>query len=215
MAQLATRDDRAALATLYHKSCQLLSLIVIPIWIIVALFSRQLLMLYLRNAETVNHVYLLLSLLVTGTALNALMTLPFGLQLAYGYTKLSLYKNLVAVILFVPALRWMILHYGSAGAAWMWIAINGAYVVTEIPLMHRRLLPGEMRRWYLLDVGLPLLITVGVVTIARWIIRDTLPLPAATVGIALAALFAFGAAALTMHWVRRRYAPVPLGYSKP
>jgi len=39
-----------------------------------------------------------------GTVLNALMVLPFNLQLAYGWTRLSLLKNIIAVALFLPSL---------------------------------------------------------------------------------------------------------------
>jgi O-antigen/teichoic acid export membrane protein len=203
MAQLAAAKNTKELTLLYHKSCQLLSLVIIPTWIIVAVFSRQILLLYLHNAETAQHVYMLLSLLLTGSALNALVTLPFFLQLAYGYTRLSLYKSTLSVIIFVPALSWMLHRYQAEGAAWMWILLNGSYVIFEIPLMHRRLLRGETRQWYLRDVGLPLAITVCIVGVASLIIRDT-PLPAAIVGIGLTSVMTFSATGLALQFLRRR-----------
>jgi O-antigen/teichoic acid export membrane protein len=212
MAQLATGGKTIELAALYHKSCQLLSLIIIPTGVIVAAFSRQLLSVYLRDAETVQHVTVLLSLLVIGSAFNSLVTLPFFLQLAYGYTRLSLYKNIVAVLLFVPALSWMLIHYRAVGAAWMWVLINAGYLVFEIPLMHRRLLRGEMRQWYLVDIGLPLIITVGIVGVAHWLLRDA-TLPISLAGIALTALFAFGTTGLTLQILQRSPRRVRFGYT--
>jgi hypothetical protein len=48
------------------------------------------------------------------------------------------------VLLFVPLLLWLIAHYGAAGAALAWIALNARYFLFEVPFMHRRLLKGGM-----------------------------------------------------------------------
>ncbi len=160
LTQAVAQGNEPDLARLYHKGCQLVSAVVLPAWIIVALFSKDILSLWIRNRFVVKNAYLLVSLLTTGTAFNSLMLLPLALQLAHGWTKLSFYKNVVCVIFFVPTLIWLIRHYGSAGAAIAWIAINAGYILIEIPLMHRRLLKGEMWRWYSVDVGLPLLVSL-------------------------------------------------------
>jgi hypothetical protein len=45
--------------------------------------------------------------------------------------------------------------YGALGAASVWLILNVAYVLVDIQIMHRRLLPGEKAHWYAVDVGLP------------------------------------------------------------
>jgi O-antigen/teichoic acid export membrane protein len=165
--QGVAEGKEADLVLLYHKGCQLMSVIVVPGWIIVALFSKELLSLWIRNLFIVKNTYLLVSLIITGTAFNSIMLLPLALQLAHGWTKLSFYKNVVSVILFIPMLIWLIKHYGSAGAAVAWIALNAGYILIEVPLMHRRLLKEEMWRWYFVDVGLPLLVSLCIGICAR------------------------------------------------
>jgi len=91
------------------------------------------------------------------------MTVPFTLQLAYGWIKLSLLKNVIAVIVRVPSLIWLTNHYGAIGATCVWMLLNGGYFLIEIPIMHRRLLKPEMWRWYFQEIGKPLLIILGII----------------------------------------------------
>ena len=154
--QLVVEKREEELSLLYHKGCRLLSAIVVPVALTLALFSREILAIWIGNISMANQTYLLLSLILIGTTLNAIMTLPYTLQLAYGWTNLSFYKNLIAVLLLVPSLIWMTMHYGGTGAAIVWIVLNAGYFLVEIPLMHARLLKKEMWRWYGIDVGLPI-----------------------------------------------------------
>jgi len=95
------------------------------------------------------------------------MTIPFALQLACGWTKLSFYKNLIAVAVLIPLLFWLATTYGAIGAAIVWIVLNLGYFLLEIPIMHSRFLKGEMWRWYIRDVGEPVLIVLAVMVISR------------------------------------------------
>jgi O-antigen/teichoic acid export membrane protein len=147
----------------YHKGCQVVSIIILPAACILAFFSYQILLLWVRDPVIAQNSHLLLSLLAIGSSLNAVMTIPFTLQLAYGWTKLSFLKNVVAVIILVPLMIWLTNLYGATGAAVVWIILNAGYFFIEIPIMHNRLLKRDMWRWYLSDVGTPLLVILGIV----------------------------------------------------
>jgi len=108
-----------------------------------------------RDADVVDNTYLLVSLLAAGTGLNALMHLPYALQLAHGWTRLALYTNIVAIVLIVPGIVVLAGLYAGMGAAVAWVVLNLGYLLIVINLMHRRLLPGEKYRWYFKDVGAP------------------------------------------------------------
>lgn len=174
--QLVAQGNLTELTAHYHKSAQLVSVIVVPAWVMAAFFSQELLSAWVNDPTTVDNTYYVLSLLATGSALNSLMLLPLALQLAYGWTSLSFYKNVVAVIAFVPLLIWMIGQYGAAGAATTWIILNAGYVLVEIPIMHHRLLRGEMWAWYFVDVGLPVAIGSSVGLLARALLPMHAPL---------------------------------------
>jgi len=122
--QLVASEEKNNLITLYHKGCQLLSVFVLPAAITIAVFSEEILTFWLRDTMAAQNSYQILTLLIIGTAFNALMTLPYMLQLAHGWTKLAFYKNIIAVIILVPLMLWMVQMYQGVGAAWVCIILN-------------------------------------------------------------------------------------------
>ena len=92
------------------------------------------------------------------------MHIPYALQLAHAWTKLSLYVNLISVFILVPLIVYLTRHYGAVGGASAWVILNAGYVLVSTPVMYKYLLPTEKWRWYREDVGVPLsvsLITAG------------------------------------------------------
>lgn len=176
--QLFAEKKESELSTLYHKGCQFLSILTFSLALTLAFFSREVLQVWIRDAATVGRTHLLLSVIVVGTALNALMVMPYTIQMAFGWTRLILFQNTTALLLLVPAMFLMIGKYGAVGAAVVWVALNVAYVVFLIPLMHSRLLRGEMSRWYISDVGIPLLIILAVVLPSKLLLPAGLSLTA-------------------------------------
>jgi O-antigen/teichoic acid export membrane protein len=168
--QLLLTNDRQQLAYLYHRGCQLLSVLVLPLAVVLALFSYEFLLLWTRDRQIAENSYLVLSLLTAGTALNALASMPHVLQLAWGWTRLSLIANTSATLLLAPLIYLMSVKYGGVGAAIVWVIFNALYILVVLYLMHRRLLQGELWRWYHLDIGRPLLAAAAVGGIGKWLI---------------------------------------------
>ncbi|MGA2323242.1 MAG: oligosaccharide flippase family protein [Sedimentisphaerales bacterium] len=162
LTQLVSINDQDELKRLYHESCQFMSVLILPAAIVIALFSKELLLLWTQNPTTTENTHLLVSILVCGTAINGVMNLPYALQLAFGWTRLSVFKNIIAVIILVPLIIYMTKHYGVTGAASVWVMLHTGLFFFEIPVMHHRLLRKEMWRWYLQDVCLPLAVCIFV-----------------------------------------------------
>ncbi len=175
--QLVMLHDQIALKELYHKSCQLMSVMILPAAIVVSLFSPEILLLWTGNPVTVANTHSIVSLLIIGTALNGLMNLPYALQLAHGWTKLAFYTNIIASIILVPMIYFLCTHYGAVGAAAAWIILNSGYVLITIQIMHRRLLPNEKWSWYGKDVGLPLTAAVLTAGLGRFLISEPMTQP--------------------------------------
>lgn len=169
--QLVSKEiNLAAISKLYHKGSQLVSLIVLPVALLIAFFAEEILTLWLRNPDIAQHTSVLLRLLLIGSTINALLILPYTLQIAHGWTKLVLYQNVFSAVLLVPLMILLTMEYGAEGAAVVWIVLNAGYVAIQIPIMHKRLLRTELWRWYAVDVGLPFLIIFGVTCISRVIL---------------------------------------------
>jgi len=161
--QLVASGDMNGLASLYHKGARLLSALLLPVATTVIFFSNEILALWLNDPVVSENVQPILVLLVIGTAFNAMMVVPFSLQLAHGWTRFSIYKNLIASVFLVPLLLVLVNRYQGIGAAIVWFILNLGYLAIEVPIMHRRLLKAEMRNWYRLDIIQPLLLVSLVV----------------------------------------------------
>ncbi len=148
-------SDAGELATLYHQGAQLVTVATVPLALLIACFAEGVLLFWSGDVVLARDVAPILSLLVLGTLLNGLMHMPYHLQLAHGWTTLTLRTNLVAVALVVPVLMWIAPRQGAVGAAWVWLALNAGYVLIAVHFMHQRLLPGEKWRWYGADILLP------------------------------------------------------------
>ncbi|MFC5526636.1 lipopolysaccharide biosynthesis protein [Rhodanobacter ginsengisoli] len=150
--RLVSLRQQESLTHLYHLSNQCLAVVAAAVAAVLIVFGRDVIYLWTGNPATAAKLALPLSILVAGTALNGLMNLPYALQLAHGWTRLAVGANLVALALGIPFCIWAVAHHGIVGAAWLWFATNLAFVTISIPLMHRRLLRGEMARWYVRDM---------------------------------------------------------------
>lgn len=150
---LITSKDEEGLIANYHIGCQLVSIIIFPFSLIIIFYSQDLLLLWTDNPQLVQQSWVLVVLLVIGTTLNGLMTLPYLLQLAHGWTKLTFYTNLILIGLAFPSIIYTTNIWGAVGAAWVWIGINSFYIVVSLHFVHRRLLKKEKLYWYFNDVG--------------------------------------------------------------
>jgi O-antigen/teichoic acid export membrane protein len=160
--------DQRAIAKLYHTGTQLLTVMIAPVAAMLALFSHEILLIWSRDPILATNSGPILTLLIIGVALNGLATLPYALQLAYGWTRLTLFQNAFALALMLPATWWLANHLGSRGVAAGWIFLNLGFVAVTVPLMHRRLLHGELGRWYLHDILPPTAAAVAVAIAARF-----------------------------------------------
>ncbi|HET6765078.1 MAG TPA: oligosaccharide flippase family protein [Longimicrobiaceae bacterium] len=201
--ELVSRGDGPELARLYHRGSQWISVALLPAALVLALFARQVLWLWTGDAPLADATWRVLALLVAGTALNGLMNLPYALQLAHGWTRLTLGTNAVAVLIVVPLVIVLTRRFGPAGAAGAWALLNTGYVLVAIQLMHRRLLPGEKWRWYGVDVGLPLLAACAVALVSRMLLPEGLGRLGMLGWVAATGTLTLGAAALAAPETRR------------
>lgn len=148
------REERT-LARQYHLFSQVVTIGVVPVSLVISVFARPILMLWTRNPALSQAVSPILTIWIIGAALNGLTTMPYLLQVANGYQRIVIVAYGASVAVMVPCLILFAPSYGPVTAAWTWVTINLAYLFLAVPLVHRRFLPDELSRWYLLDVLLP------------------------------------------------------------
>ncbi len=157
--QFITERKNTELKILYHKSSYFLSNIIFPITFIFIFYTQEILSIWIHDTLTITKITNLVRFIIIGTLLNSLVTIPYCLQLANKWTKLSLYKNIITLFLITPLIFILVKHYGAIGATYVWIILNIGYILIEIPFMHKKILINEKYNWYLYDIVLPLSIT--------------------------------------------------------
>lgn len=167
--QLAAGNKQSELKDLYHKVSQLVAILIFPIAIILIFFSYDVLLLWTKNPILAQKSYLIVAILTCGSTINAIMHPPYALQLAFGWTRLSFFKNIIAIIIIVPLIIYLAKQYGPIGAAAAWFILNAGYLIFEIAVMHIRLLNTEKLKWYINDVGRPFIVCLIVAGLARMV----------------------------------------------
>lgn len=188
LSALVAVGDTAGLKSVYHYGSQLMAVLVLPLAVLLSLFSYDVILLWTGNPETANNTAPIASLLVIGTSLNGLMHLPYALQLANGWTRIGLYITASLIAAFVPAIIVLTTYYGAVGAASAWLLLNVIYLLGGMPLTHLYLLVGEARGWFTEDVGLPLIMTLLVAGAGRFLVESPMS-PMVAIGCLSAVLF--------------------------
>ncbi|MCX6319803.1 MAG: oligosaccharide flippase family protein [Bacteroidetes bacterium] len=164
---IAATSDETLLRQTYHRACRLVATVVFPVGLILIFFTDDVLRIWTGNAETVKHTSLMIKILVAGSVCNSLMVIPYLLILARGRTKFVIYQNLIAAIILLPLLFWWTARYGSLGATFVWLSVNAGYILFSIPVLHQRMLKGELQHWYINDTLLPLLMPLALVSACK------------------------------------------------
>lgn len=152
----AIAGEASRLSNTYHTTAQLACVVIAPAAALLAAFPVTILFAWSNNARLATVAAPALALLAIGNFINAIMQVPLQLQLAYGWTRLILIVNICGLLLLLPTLLWAVPRFGTIAAAGVWTALNASNLLIQLPLMHRRLLPGEQWRWYRDDVCRPL-----------------------------------------------------------
>jgi O-antigen/teichoic acid export membrane protein len=167
---LFAQGKEEELKKLYHLGAQAMAAVIIPVAILLSLFSHEVLLLWTHDPEIADATSVLVSMLVWGTALNGLMNIPYALQLSHGWTSLAFRIVLIKLVILVPIIYILVANFGAPGAALAWLLLNIFYILMGIPLTHRRLLKGEAVTWAIRDVFQPALVAslVGGIAYVIW-----------------------------------------------
>ena len=165
--QLIALKKEEELKPFYHLGSQLLTVLVCPVAIFVIFFSKEILLFWTRNEKTVLETHQLVTILMISTVLNALLQIPYALQLAYGWTKLAFYQSLLGLIILGPLLFFATKYFQAVGAAYIWLLLNLGNFFISVPIMHKKILLQEKWTWYLQDIALPIASVFAIISLTK------------------------------------------------
>jgi O-antigen/teichoic acid export membrane protein len=166
LSALWSAADLPATVRLYHASSQAMAALILPLALVMAFFPAEALFVLTGDPALSARGGPILCALVLGGALNGLMNIPYAMQLAAGWTRLTIATNLVAIAVLVPLTWWSVTLFGVTGGAVAWLGLNVGYFILTPQLMHHRLLRGEKLRWYVQDNLRPALAALAVAALA-------------------------------------------------
>jgi O-antigen/teichoic acid export membrane protein len=180
----------------YHGACQLMAVAVMPLAAVLALFPGPILGLWISDPALVAAARPVVPIMAVTAAINAVLTVPYALQLAHGYLRLSLVTSLLAMLLLPPLVAVLTLRLGLAGAAGGYAIYNVAILLIGPPLVHRRFLVGELGRWSRHAVLSPALAAFGVAAAGLLVFHGPLAPVATVLRLAASGVLATAAAAM-------------------
>jgi len=203
-ASLIAGNVKDELRNLYHTSCQFVTVVISPIAAVVALFSTRLLQIWTQDSTTASLTASIVAILFIGTALYNLLDVQYSLIIAYGWTKLSIFQQLISAVVLIPLMVTLSIKFGGVGAAATKVLLYLAYFLFIPPIVYRKfpVLEGQLMRFYITDTGLPLLTALAVAGVGYFLIPATLPTVPFLVAMVLITLTAMGAAVLSAGKIR-------------
>jgi O-antigen/teichoic acid export membrane protein len=143
---------------LYHLSSQAVSIFLLPVWALVFFFPQALVMLWTGDAAAAAESSLVLPMLVSASVLLTLNSVPNAVVLTGGWPQYPLIAN-VASLVSLPFAYWLTPRYGVLGPTFIPLALGILNFILAPLLLGRRMLRSEQTRWFMVDVGLPLLVS--------------------------------------------------------
>lgn len=158
MTQCKARGDTRELIDTYRFASRMVALLVFPLGFTLALFSQDILLLWLRDPLAAERVHLILSLLVIGTTLlTSLMMMPYALTLAHADTRVTFRMHMSLLCIQVPAVILSALEFGAVGAAGLWCALFCIYGQLYAWRVNRKYLAASHFEWLWASVLKPAL----------------------------------------------------------
>lgn len=168
--QLYAQRDFENIKKTYQKGRQFMSVAVFPVAAILAVFSKEILLIWTRDTIITENCYLLLSIITVGATFNGLFYMPYSMSQAYGQTKYLLYIFISMLVAYIPLVYLAIRSYGVYGAAITFTVVSVIQQAIVNYVTHRHFFLHENIKWFFDDIGRPLFVSVIVAAIAKYII---------------------------------------------
>lgn len=139
--------DEASRVRLFRMATQLVAVLTGSATAVLVGFGEDILRLWTGDAALAASLHRPLAWLVVGAHANALLAVPFALQLAAGDTRPALGVNLALVLLSLPAFVIATRWHGLEGAAAIWCLANLGALPAMALLMRQHLPKGEVLLW--------------------------------------------------------------------
>lgn len=152
--RLSGSSDRQASEVL-HRFSRLVAFLICPAAGFLIIFHSDVAALWLGSKATPELSRLLAVLSLAGM-LNAMMQIPWSLQLAAGDPTVGVVNNVISTLAVAPVSWLLIRHSGISGAGYTWLTFNGIYFLFVSRFMIRRGVGSHYVQWLVRDNVVPM-----------------------------------------------------------
>jgi len=202
LAELQAVNDNQKLIEKYHQGAQLVSVIMGSAAMMFVFFGETILFVWTKDLVLAKKTSVVFRLLSIGNLLNGLNTLPYLLQMAYGWTSLITRINIIAVLVIIPVLILVTPIMGTLGAASAWVFLNAGYIFVGMPFMYRRLLSNQKWIWFREDLFMPILSAALTAAMLSLLMPDKLTLQMKFVYLFVSGMMVFVVASFSSFYMR-------------
>lgn len=145
----------------YHQACQLVSVAVLPAASVCILFSQTIIRIWTGNSEIASQSAAITSILVAGTALNALNAIPYQAQISHGWSLLALITNIISLPIIIGMIFFLNSLVGFVGVAYVRIVYALLLLIVIVLFMFKHILIGELKMWIFRDIVPAIFVCTG------------------------------------------------------
>lgn len=161
MTAAATKGDRQELAELVSHSTRLVMiLIVAPAFALAAVPALAIIGWTGRPGAALGSAAYL-GPYVIGSALASFANIAYLIQYASGDLRLQVRAYTLFAAILIPGEIIVATRFGPLGAAWLWLTVNVLTLLVYCPIVFRRFLAGEAKRWFGLVIAMPAVASAG------------------------------------------------------
>jgi O-antigen/teichoic acid export membrane protein len=129
-------------SNLFNKMFNLVATIVCSLSVILIFYCKDIIYLWTGNMELASKSYYYTPYLSVGSALLAILVLPFNIAIANGYTRFNNYLGIASLLFTIPAYWISVSIYGSEGAAISWMILQIGITPIYLYLINKKFLVG-------------------------------------------------------------------------
>ncbi len=159
---LASRGKLEQLYLLYHKTSQVVGVIIIPTALVGAVFSYELMYIWVGSLDIALATRYVTSMLMLGALMQSLTAVPFNIALAFGNVGLNLKVGMFSIAIMTPLLLLFIPVLGIEGASLAWLCMNIVIVPPYMYFLHSYFLANQIKKWLWGSVMKPVSITLPI-----------------------------------------------------
>ena len=166
------QNDEPQLIVKFHQYAKIVVCITAPMAAVLSFFAEPVVFVWSGDQSLAASTAPLLSVIVLGVFLHTQCVLPYQIQLAYGWTSLAVWTNLIAVLLLATSIFFIVPKYGAVGAAWVWVTVASLYFFGSTNVTFFRYIKKERLYFYFQDIALPSCVSFSAAYAAKLIVLE-------------------------------------------